>query len=109
MHDRSGRVGYPPQAADVAGTPSVAMRGAGGLRAARIARSERGVEQRTSSCARLRQRAEALSASTDALRGFPNDPGSMPDRRRPESVVSGAGVPRSLHTASLWRRDALCA
>jgi hypothetical protein len=30
MHDRSGRAEYPPQAADIAGTSSVAMRGAGG-------------------------------------------------------------------------------
>ena len=75
--------------------------------AVRIARSERGAEQSTSSCARLRQRAEALSTSTDALLGFTNDPGPGPDRGRPGSVVRGAGVTRSLHTASLAERRSM--
>jgi hypothetical protein len=72
-----------------------------GMRAARIARSERGAEQRTRRGAQRRQRAEARSPSTAARRGFPNDPGPVPDRRCPGSVLRGAGVTRSLHTASL--------
>ena len=80
-----------------------------GLRAARLARSKRGAAQRTRRGAQRRQRAEARSPSTASRRGFPNDPGPVPDRRRPGSVWRGAGVTRSLHTDSLWRRDALCA
>jgi hypothetical protein len=72
-----------------------------GLRAASIARSERGAEQSTSSCVWLRQLAEVLSTSTDALRGFPNDPGPVPDRRNPVRALSCAGVTLFLHTASL--------
>jgi hypothetical protein len=72
-----------------------------GMWAVRMARSERGAEQSTSSGARLRQRAEALSTSTDALCGFPNDPGPVPDRRRPGSVWRSADVTLALHTASL--------
>ena len=71
------------------------------MRAVSISRSERGAEQSPSSYARLRQRAEAHSILTASLRGFPNDPGPVPDRRRPGSVVRCAGVTLSLHTAFL--------